>query len=142
MTTSSKLIDAVVAKLSGYSALKNVTIVNEFPAIKRDIPLSQPTVSVGVDRLSVALAEGYTKLAIDASPATVRIKLTVCVPKSMTGLDCYGILDGIVAAFNDLALFFNIIGIESGELKYSSSLGVLVLPLTVTFDAGNAFAKS
>lgn len=139
MTSCNAIIGAIISTLSADANLSGVEFLKEFPAVRRDTPLKKVAVSVGVDKLKVQLAEEKLKLSAGAAPTTVRAKLTLCAPKTFTGQTCYGIIHNIVKGLGAMAANYNITGVETGELKYSSALGLLVLPITVTFSVGHAF---
>lgn len=138
MTPCKTVIENIIGTLKS-SELSDIDLVSEFPSKRRDIPLRRATVSVGVEKVKVTPAEDASVIAAGASPETIRVKLMICVPRDFSGINCYDILDRIVLRLGLVVSSCSVTAIETGEMKYSSALNGLCLPLTVTIAAGNAY---
>ncbi|MBE6799547.1 MAG: hypothetical protein E7525_07255 [Ruminococcaceae bacterium] len=139
MIYSNLIMNAVLATMAGKKTFEDIAIIKEFPRERRDNPLGGVVISLGAESISVKKLSDKNGIEAAASPMTVKVKLTVCVPKSYGGNHCYDVLDRIIEALGELITTYNVASIESGELKYSSTLRALVLPVTVTIDAGNVY---
>ncbi len=84
-------------------------------------------------------AENAVKIANNASPATMRIKMCICAPSTTNGKDCYNVLDRIIENSRNLVALNSVACIETGELKYSNSITGLLLPLYITLNIKNMF---
>ena len=139
MTTCSSIISTICETLAKNTNLSDVKFMCEFPGIKQDLPLYQPTVSVGIDGLTVELAEDSVRLSEGCAPCTVSVNLRICVPKRNSGMGCYNVLDRIITACGSVITSFKVIGMTTEEIRYSSSLDALVLSLGIVINNGNAF---
>ena len=140
MISVESLINNICNKLNSSAYSSGVKYVPEFPKKKQDMPLRSPIVSVGADKITVEPQKDATSLKKGASPSYVRLKFYICVPKSSTGNACYAVLDKFIAASKSLLETHTIIGIETEEMKYSSSVNGLVLPVVLTLSTGHAYS--
>ena len=140
MIYSNMILNAVLATMMDRDEFDNISIIKEFPRERRDNPLMGAVISLGAESVTVKKLSDKEKIEPDSSPMTIKVKLTVCVPKVLGGNYCYDVLDRIIEAMGDLVSQYKVVAIESGELKYSSSLRTLVMPVIITVDAGNAYA--
>ena len=67
------------------------------------------------------------------------MRLSICVPKTMTGMRCNQLVDAAITAMSDLLPKHIIIGVKVGSIAYSSTLSALNVNVDVTFRLGNAF---
>lgn len=139
MTKIKTLISDVLEVYRGTSTLWDIEFVNEFPNKKHDLPLRYPIVSVGVDEVNIFPIEEYNSIYFGRSPSTARLKLCICVPNSSGGNACYDVLDRVINATTSILKMYTLIGIKTDEMKYSSSISGLVIPLYITVDTGHAF---
>lgn len=134
-----KLIDYIVSTLSANEALTDMAVITEFPSKKQDIPLKKTVVSVGLEGINVTGVEKGVSVSAEASPINYTIGLTLCVPKSATGSVCHGAVDSILDALATFVAEYSVTDITVGQMKYSSTLGALTVPITVKIFNGNAY---
>lgn len=79
MTPTKGIIEYVCEYYEGKEGLDDITFIPEFPGKRHDLPLRGKIVSVGIDRVRVMPAENAVKIANNASPATMRIKMCIYV---------------------------------------------------------------
>ena len=139
MTPTKGIIEYVCEYYEGTEGLDDITFIPEFPGKRHDLPLRGKIVSVGIDRVRVMPAENAVKIANNASPATMRIKMCICAPSTTNGKDCYNVLDRIIENSRNLVALNSVACIETGELKYSNSITGLLLPLYITLNIKNMF---
>ena len=138
MIHSNSILNAVLAKLT-VNELGDLFVIREFPSVRRDNPLSSATISVGAESVTVEKDSEKNRITDEYSQMIVKVRLTLCVPKTLGGDVCYNILDRVIAALKPLISEYKVLKIESKELKYSTSLKSLVMPITITVSAGNVY---
>lgn len=138
MIHSNSILNAVLAKLT-VNELGDLLVIKEFPSVRRDNPLSSATISVGAESVTVEKDSEKNRITDEYSQMIVKVRLTLCVPKTLGGDVCYNILDRVIAALKPLISEYKVLKIESKELKYSTSLKSLVMPITITVSAGNVY---
>lgn len=139
MSACYELIRHFCSILSRNERLKGLTFIAEFPELKHERPLRNPTVCIGIDDFKIECAEGQSKLSKGNAPCTVCMSLCLCVSKQVNGSAAYGVFDEIIRSCDELIEQFNIIGITSEGVKYSNSLDCLVIPFVIVLDNGQAF---
>ena len=135
MMNSNSLVTAVCNTVSG---IAGVTVTPEFPDKLQDLPLRNPVISVGVNNISVDGVDD-AKLTASASPSTVTVRVSVCVPKPMTGERCMQTVDSVINALKSLLTSYSIVTVKAGNTRYSSTLSALVTDVDIKFYSGNAF---
>ncbi len=120
------------------SKINGVTVTSEFPDRLQDLPLRNPFVSVGIKSINAEGIEG-AKLTEDFAPATVTLRLTVCVPKLMTGEKCMQVVDAIINSLRSMLQTHTILTIKANYTRYSAKLSALVTDVDVKFYSTNAF---
>lgn len=138
MIHSNSILNAVLAKLT-VKELEDLLVIKEFPSVRRDNPLSSATISVGAESVTVEKDSEKNRITDEYSQMIVKVRLTLCVPKALGGDVCYNILDRVIAALKPLVSEYKVLEIESKELKYSTALKSLVMPITITVSAGNVY---
>lgn len=138
MIHSNSILNAVLAKLT-VNELGDLLVIREFPSVRRDNPLSSPTISVGAESVTVEKDSEKNRITDEYSQMIVKVRLMLCIPKTLGGDVCYNILDRVIAALKPLISEYKVLKIESKELKYSTSLKSLVMPITITVSAGNVY---
>ncbi len=133
------LITDVCDILSNSAHTEGIAFIPEFPSSKQDLPLTSPVVSVGVEQICAEPGELQTKLEVGASPSTVKLKLLICVPKSIAGIDCYGVFDKVIAATAGILNKYTVLSVATEQMKYSSTINGLVLPLEIELSSGHAY---
>ena len=131
------IISNVVNTLS--SAMSGLTVTQEFADIKQDIPLRSPVITVGLKEIQVRSSAESGIIASDASPCFVTVRLSLCAPKTHTGLKCCEVLDGTVNALKGILNMYSLTDITVGDMKYSSTLAALVVTVDVKIAYGNAY---
>lgn len=131
------IIYNVVNTLS--SAMSGLTVTQEFADIKQDIPLRSPVITVGLKEIQVESSAESGIIASDASPCFVTVRLSLCAPKTHTGLECCEVLDGTVNALKGILNMYSLTDITVGDMKYSSTLAALVVTVDVKIAYGNAY---
>lgn len=134
-----KLIDHIVATLSANEALSDTMVITEFPSKRQDIPLENAIVSVGLEGIDVTGVGDALRIAAQASPINYTIGLTLCVPKSATGSVCHSKVDNILSALSAFVAEYSVTDITVGQMKYSSTLSALTVPITLKVFNGNAY---
>lgn len=140
MIMCSKTVDAVFNALSSSALLADAKVIKDFPSVKQDMPLLVPIVSVGLGGASVLSGDETPILSKDNASGTVNVKINICSPKSKTGSEIISLLDRVLSALSSVfsSLKAQIVDIE--EIKYSSSLGCLLIPLSLKITDSNPFA--
>ncbi len=128
----------VTAVCNAVSKVAGVTVTPEFPDRQQDLPLRTPIISVGVKDITAEGIEGV-KLAEGAAPSTVTVRLTVCVPKLMTGEKCMQTIDAVINSLRSILQTNSILSIKVNYTRYSAKLSALVTDIDVKFNSGNAF---
>ena len=130
---SIKLIDAL-------KICEDINFVRIYPSDLTQFPIKRPTVSVGLKKANLPFSEGtfsgpdvnlnkYYGITLTAS-----YELKICVPKTMSGEDCYKAFDEIADALlgcNDLY----IINVYCADISYDRVMGALVLTAGVDLSA-------
>lgn len=128
----------VTAVCNAVSKTSGVTVTPEFPDKKQDLPLRNPIITVGVNDITIEGIED-AKLAEGLAPSTVTVRLTVCVPKLMTGEKSCQTVDAVINSLKSMLQNYSILTIKVSNTRYSSKLSALVTNVDVKFDLGNAF---
>lgn len=128
----------VTAVCNAVSKTSGVTVTPEFPDKKQDLPLRNPIVTVGVNDITIEGREDV-KLAEGMAPSTVTVRLTVCVPKLMTGDKCMQTVDAVINSLKSMLQNYSILTIKVSNTRYSSKLSALVTDVDVKFYYGTAF---
>ncbi len=128
----------VTAVCNAVSKVAGVTVTPEFPDKKQDLPLRNPIVTVGVNDITAQGIED-AKLAEGLAPSTVTVRLTVCVPKLMTGEKCMQMVDAVINSLKSMLQTHSILTVKVSNTRYSSKLSALITDVDVKFDSGNAF---
>lgn len=139
MIDCNSVLNAVMSALLSDGNMSNVTVMKEFPSEKRDSPVDGAMVTVGADGVTIERDNGNIKLSKDNSPMTISVKLLLCVPKAFGGNMCYEIFDRVMNSLCTLIPKYSILGIKSGEVRYSTMIKALVLPINVTVSIGNVY---
>lgn len=139
MFQSKSLIDETVNALLTSSELSDIDVISEFPSKRRDMPLCKVTVSVGAERVAVKPFEKGSFVLPGASPMTICLKVLICAPRNTTGIVCYDVLDRVMSVLLSTLSYRGITEMETGEMKFSSSLNGLYLPLNITVSLGNVY---
>ena len=132
-------INKVVGILKSDETLSDIDFFSEFPSKRRDIPLRKVTVSVGVEALKLLPAMDASVIATGTANERLIIKLTVCAPRNLDGSECYDALDRIIVSLKSLCSSYSVISIETGQIKYSSSINGLCIPVSVTVMKENTY---
>ncbi len=135
MMNSKSLVTAVINAVSGISG---VTVTPEFPDNLQDLPLRNPIISVGVNAIW-AEGEDGAKLTESIAPSTVTVRMTVCVPKTMTGERCMQTVDAVINSLKLLSNTYSIATLKVSNTRYSATLSALVIDIDVKFYFGNVF---
>lgn len=122
----------VVSKIAG------VTVTPEFPDQLQDLPLRNPFVSVGIKSINAEGRDG-AKLTETTAPVTITVRLTVCVPKLMTGEKCMQTMDAIINSLGSMLQTYSVLTVKANYTRYSSKLSALVTDIDVKFYSTNAF---
>ncbi len=122
----------VVSKIAG------LTVTPEFPDRLQDLPLRNPFVSVGIKSINAEGIDG-AKLTEDFAPVTITVRLTVCVPKFMTGEKCMQTVDAIINSLGSMLRTYSILTVKMNYTRYSAKLSALVTDVDVKFYSTNAF---
>lgn len=133
------IIEEILNILSQNTDLEDIDFISEFPSTRHDIPLRRVTVSVGVDTLKFSPVEDASVIVPGRGMETVKIKLMVCSPRACSGMVCYDATDRIIAALKVLSSKFAVASIETGQMKYSSSINGLCVPIDITVLKQSAF---
>lgn len=128
----------VTAVCNAVSTVAGVTVTPEFPDKKQDLPLRNPIVTVGVNDITIEGIED-AKLAEGMAPSTVTVRLTVCVPKTMTGENSCKTVDAVINSLKSMLQTYSILTIKVSNTRYSSKLSALVTDVDVKFYSGTAF---
>lgn len=136
-----ELIDDFIEYYSGKNELSDITFIAEFPGKRHDLPLRGKIVSVGVDKVNISPADDATTLEYNKSPATMRVKMCICAPSTTNGADCYNVLDRILQKSEILISQWKVASIDTGELKYSSSIAGLLLPIFITVNIKSMYGN-
>ncbi len=128
----------VTAVISAVSKVSGVTVTPEFPDKQQDLPLRNPVISVGVNDIS-AEGEDGANLTVTSAPSSVTIRLSVCVPKTMTGEKCMQIVDSVINSLKVLLTDYSIAKISVSNTRYGATLAALITDVDVKFNSGNAF---
>lgn len=134
---SKGVISAVISLLS--NSLTDVAVVSEFSNVKQDFPLQSPIITVGTEKIVIHADAESGVVSTGKSESIVTVRLSLCVPKRYTGLECSYLSDRTVEALRKLLGMYLITGIEVGNIKYSSTLSTLVSEIKITVDCGNAY---
>jgi len=128
----------ITAVCNAVSKVAGVTVTPEFPDKKQDLPLRNPIITVGVNDITIEGIED-AKLAEGLAPSTVTVRLTVCVPKFITGEKSCQTVDTVINSLKSMLQTYSISTIKVSNTRYSSKLSALVTDVDVKFDSGNAF---
>ena len=139
MKSCTDIILEISSILTVCDDLSHVVFYCDYPNGKHDQPLRRPTVLVGIDEIRVDCVEEQSKIRVGSSPCTVCVNLCLCVPKEINGFNGYGAFDSLLKACKELLSVYDIVEMTGGEMKYSSSLDCLVMPLAIVINNGNAF---
>ena len=142
MVSCNTILSNVRSKLTAASGTA-IRYVTEFPATRQDLPLSGPVAAVGIGRMTVENTkdeEGNVRyVTAKASSSMVTVTITLCIPKTKLSAGYAGTLDTLLAAAKNLTTAYQVLSITTGDAKYSSSVGALVIPVNIKINAGNLF---
>ena len=133
------IINAICNALASNSALSNITVISEFPAVKQDVPLQKAVISVGLEGVEITGTDTDVAMSVSASPVYYKFGLSLCVPKSKTGTTCHDAVDKVLTALKSFITSYKVTDITVGEMKYSGTLGALTVPITLRIYKGNAY---
>lgn len=133
------VIRAICHILSADDGLKNAVVCREFPNVKQDIPLTKTVISVGLEGIEISCALGTNVISAEQSPIYYKFGVTVCVPKRQTGESCHETIDKVMNALSAIVLNYSTTDVKVGQIKYSSTLGALTVPITIRIYNGNAY---
>ncbi len=137
MNCSPLILDVCNALMSNISGVK---VMPEFPDEMQDLPLREPMISVGVNAIKVESGiEDVNNVSNNNSPVILTMRMSICVPKTMTGMRCNQLVDATITAMSDILPKYTIIGIKAGSISYSATLSALNVNVDVIFKLGNAF---
>ena len=134
---SKGVVSAVISLLS--TSLPDIAVAPEFSNIKQNMPLQSPIITVGTERIVITADAEAGVVSTGSSESIVTVRLSLCAPKRFTGLDCSYLSDRTVEALRKLLDMYFVIGMEIGDIKYSSTLSALVSEIKITVDYGNAY---
>lgn len=131
MSKISVLPKEITDWLNQQSVLKDVKFVTEFPAIKKEIPLRNATVAVGIDKMKledsftandegVLIENEYCRLA------TIKIKLSIHIPFKDGGAKCHDVLTKVIDCLT-FATDLNVIESGCGDTKADRNTDAFVL---------------
>lgn len=138
----SEILDTFLIFFMRDKDMDNMDILIEYPNKKQDLPLRRPTLAIGLEEYKIVgtkTTEYCQAIARGASYCTVKVKMTLCVPKYGTGTACHTALDIVLKALGRMSNEELLTHIEVGETKYSKSLSCLAVPISVTVCNGNAY---
>ncbi len=127
----SKTVEAVFNALSSNALLSDAKVIRDFPSIKQDMPLEVPIVSVGLGGASLQPGGEAAILSNDNALGTVEVKISICSPKSKAGNEAISLLDRVLSALSSVLSSVEAQIVDIEEIKYSSSLGCLLIPLSL-----------
>lgn len=111
---------------------KSIKTVEIFPVPLTEFPIQQPTVSIGLETADINYGEGIFN-GVDGdgnkyygANANCTYALKICVPKSLSSLDCYAAFDTIADACLGIKSL-NVIKVFLGGITYERAMGALVL---------------
>lgn len=139
MIKCNAVINKVVEVLKSDETLSDIDFFSEFPSKRRDIPLRKVTVSVGVEALTLSPAMDASVIATGTANERLIIKLTVCAPRNLNGSECYDALDRIIVSLKSLCSSYSVTSIVTGQVKYSSSINGLCIPVGITIVKENTY---
>lgn len=120
----------VINKLG--SICENIKFVSAFPSEISEFPIKVPIASVGVVKATVPIAncivEGTNKSGQTryGTTADFELSLKICVPKTMSGIECYRAFDVIADACLRLDEIW-VTKVYCEDIKYNRNMGALVL---------------
>ena len=138
---SQKLINNLCTCFLLDDTLSDITVTPEFPSVKQDLPLQKTVISIGLEGITVSGAEKGLQITAEVSPIYYDIGLTLCVPKTKSGTECHNAVDRVLKALTPIVMEYFVTDISVGELKYSSALGALTVPITLRIYNGNAYKQ-
>ena len=128
------------------SDCKDMNFVSAYPTEINDFPIKKPTVSVTIKTIDLPYSEGmYLGKDLEnyyyGVTAECDIALNICVPKSMSGIDCYDAFNKV--ADSCLSVKNMIIkNLYCEKITYDRILGALVLSAGVKLSAQLTTKKS
>lgn len=136
----SKTVEAVFNALSSNALLSDAKVIRDFPSIKQDMPLEVPIVSVGLGGASLQSSDEAAILSKDNALGTVEVKISICSPKSKAGSEAISLLDRVLSALSSVLSSVKAQIVDIEEIKYSTSLGCLLIPLSLKVTNINPFS--
>ncbi len=127
----SKTVEAVFNALSSSALLADAKVIKDFPGIKQDMPLQIPVVSVGLKGATVLSGDETPTLSKDNANGTVEVKISICSPKGKAGSEIINLLDRVLSALSSVLSNVKAQIVDIEEIKYSSTLGCLLIPLSL-----------
>lgn len=128
----------ILNKLS--SICKNLKIVSAFPSQISEFPIKKPIASVGVVKATIPIANCIVEGTNTAgkvrygTTADFELSLKICVPKTMSGLECYRAFDEVADACLRLDEVW-VTKVYCEDIKYNRNMGALVLTAGITLKA-------
>ena len=135
MRTLNTIINNVIDVISAITDCE-LKVYTAFQSNLLDVPISKPTVTVGIDRavFNTSSVSAYSGVWDGEDFYSVHGELDVSVniylPNKANGLVLFEVLSYIIFALERSAL--PVCKITSGSLKYDNTLMYSVLPVTVT----------
>lgn len=106
--------------------LPDVNVLPEFPDGEQTTPLTVPTITVGVGKINVVSEPEVEYITVSSSVCTLKIRLTLCMPKTYTGQQCHDLINRTVLSLGRLTVTNNMTDIYFRGIVYSSALSALV----------------
>ncbi len=128
----------ILNKLS--AECKDLKFVSAFPSEISEFPIKKPIASVGIVKATVPISKCIVEGFDDSgkthygTTADFELSLKICVPKTMSGLECYKAFDKIADAclrLDEVA----VIKVYCEDIKYNRNMGALVLSAGITLKA-------
>lgn len=135
MKSCSSIINSTLEHFTNDAQLSGISFIKEFPNVKCSQPMRKPIVSIGVDKVVVENKE-KTILGEGMSPCLVDLKIMICVPIAQGGSVLYGLLDKIMVSVGSLLKKNSIYSVSTEDARYSSTINGLVIPMTISINAG------
>ncbi len=129
MATPSDTLNTVISILTA-AVSEDAEVMKEFTGQKQEIPLTKTVVSAGIKKTDVKYERDEEGITIQRR---ITVEALICAPKKSNSSHLFMLLDkmfsGIISAHGTRISLY---GFSSDNIKYSSSLGALVLPLYIT----------
>lgn len=113
-----------------------VDAVVEYRGRFMDMPLSDPTVTVGINDITLECSKirsyggRYGNVSEYSIPAQIELSANIYIPKDYNGLTCYDVLTQMANGlfYNEK---FNVYKIKAGNMTYNSTFLCVVLPVSI-----------